>query len=369
MPGGPRSSRILPHHAIAFAALATLALAGCGWAGLIAGALTTPTSAEDASTNVAIAGGYAYVARSGRGIDVIDLATGTRRNWAPVAPADRVDDLALADGLLFALDATPPGNLFVFRVHADGALRPLAAPVPVPVGPFSGVAAGGGHVVVSGGTSSMTVRRYDADGALSTSPATADFGRGQPDVVADAAGRAVLVSTHVQGPAFGLTVADVDDATLQLHSRGYVALDGAGFTRGGFHPANFPLQAAWLDGHALVAHGAGLSVVAAPRDAAPRLLATLPLPVAATALAVDATRHTAYVVGFGAPSLLLEIDLAEPRAPRIAARRALPATGSPSAIALDATHLVVALQGGGVHVEARSAPTPALAATSQETSR
>jgi hypothetical protein len=46
------------------------------------------------------------------------------------------------------------------------------------------------------------------------------------------------------------------------------------------------------------------------------------------------------------------------------------AYGSPSAIALDATHLVVALQGGGVLIRARSAPvaTPT-PATTLETDR
>src|SRR5687768_217059 len=92
---------------------AALALAGCGWPGLIAGALSTPTSADDASTNVAIADGIAYVARSAQGIERIDLATGARASFAPPAPADRIDDVAVADGFVFALDATPPGHLLV----------------------------------------------------------------------------------------------------------------------------------------------------------------------------------------------------------------------------------------------------------------
>jgi hypothetical protein len=335
---------------------AALALGGCGWPGLIAGALATPTSVDDASTNVAIADGRAWVARSAGGVERIDLASGERALLAPPSPADRIDDLAIADGLLFALDATPPGYLIVFRIAADGALRRLTT-AEVPVGPFSGVAAGGGHVLVSGGTSALTLRRYAADGALSP-PTSADFGRGQPDVALVAGGRIALVSTHVQGPRFGLTVADVEAGSSRLRARGYVELPGAGFTEGGFHPANFPLQAAAAGDVVLVAHGGGLSVLDAPAGQAPTLLGTTALPVRATAIAVDTTAHRAFVVGAAPRPQLLTLDIAQPRAPRLVARSDLPATGSPSAVAFDASHLVVALQGGGVSIQARSAPVP-----------
>jgi hypothetical protein len=336
---------------------AALALGACGWPGLIAGALSTPTSADGASTNVAIANGVAYVAGSARGLERIDLATGKRTLVAPPAPADRIDDVASADGMLFALDATPPGYLVVFRTADGGALQRVGT-TPVPVGPFSGVAAGGGHVIVSGGTSELTLRRYDAKGALSEPPTTDDFGRGQPDVVLAEAGRVALISTHVQGPRFGLTVADITDAPLQLHERGYVELSGAGFTDGGFHPANFPLQAAALGRHVLVAHGGGLSVLDAPPGMPPTLVGTTDIALAATAIAVDADRRLAFVAGASPRPELLTLDLSNPSAPRIVGRLALPSSGSPSAIALDATHLVVALQGGGVHLQARPAPSP-----------
>jgi hypothetical protein len=350
------------------AAAALLAVFGRGWPGLIAGAIATPTSAQDAATNVALHDGIAYAARSARGLEAIDATRGTRRTWRPVAPADRVDDVAIADGLLFALDATPPGYLTVYRLDGDGAVHVLQPPTPVPVGPFSGVAAAAGHVIVSGGTSSLTLRRYAAEGALSA-PALADFGRGQPDVALVDGGRLALVSTHVQGPRFGLTVADVVDAPLALRTRGYVELPGAGFTEGGFHPANFALQAAWLDNVALVAHGGGLSVVATPADATPRLLRTLALPVHATAIAVDATTHRLFVTGLAPAPTLLEFDVADARAPRLIGRRALPDSGTPSALALDATHLAIARQGGGVHLEARPSPSLAFVPPTPETPR
>ena len=333
-----------------------LGAGGCGWPGLIAGALATPTSGKDASTNVAIADGVAYVAHSAGGVERIDLATGRRTRIAPAAPADRIDDVAIADGFLFALDATPPGHLVVYRIDAEDALHAVVV-APVPVGPFSGVAARAGHVIGSGGTSELTLRRYGADGSLGPT-ANHDFGRGQPDVALSIDGRVALISTHVQGPRFGVTVADVEDAPLRLRSRGYVELPGSGFTDGGFHPANFALQASVLGDHVLVAHGGGLSVLDAAPGKPPTLLGTTPLPIRATAIAVDASRRLAFVAGAAPKPEVLTLDLNDVRAPRLVDRRALPAMSSPSAIALDATHLVVALQDGGVSIQARSAPLP-----------
>lgn len=339
--------------------LATALVVGaCGWPGLIAGALSTPPSVDDASTNVVIADGAAYVARSSRGIERIDLASGKRTLTAAPMPADRIDDIAVADGLLFALDATAPGHLLVYRINRDGTLDRIAL-AGVAVGPFSGVAAGAGHVIVSGGTSELSLRRYNAQGALGNATFTADFGRGQPDIALAAGGRVALISTHVQGPKFGITLADIVDRPLSLRASGYVELPGAGFTDGGFRPANFPLQSAALDDVVLVAHGGGLSVLAAPAGRAPTLLGTTHLALRATAIAIDINQRLAFIAGVSPQPQLLTLDLAEPRAPRIVERRVLPASGSPSAIALDATHLVIAMQGGGVYVQARSAPSSA----------
>jgi hypothetical protein len=335
---------------------AALALGGCGWPGLIAGALTTPTSVDDASTNVAIASGVAYVARSTRGIERIDLADGKRSLTSPPTPVDRIDDVAVSDGLLFALDATPPGHLVVYRIEPSGELE-LVTRVAVAVGPFSGVAAAGGHVIVSGGTSELSLRRYGDDGNLDATIAKADFGRGQPDVAMASAGRVALISSHVQGPRFGLTVADIGDRPLALHARGYVELEGAGFSPGGFHPANFPLQSAALGDTLLVAHGGGLSVLTAPAGRTPTYVSTTALPVRATAIAVDEGQGLAFVVGTSPRPELLTLDLASARNPRIVARQRLPAKGSPTAIALDSTHLVVAMQDGGVYIQARPAPS------------
>jgi len=342
---------------LAALSLATLLAGGCNWVGLAFGALTTPTSVDDASSNVAIRGHYAYVARSGKGIEIIDIDDGRddgeRRAVPPTLPANRVDDLAIADDLLFALDATSPGYLTSYRIDAMGGLQRIGPAIAVPVGPFSGVSAAHGVVIVSGGTSQLTMRSYTPQGELGSVPITADFGRGQPDVVLSADGSRALISTHVQGPYFGLTVVDVRAQPLLLRSRGYVPLDGAGFTGGGFKPANFPLQAAFDGDYALVADGAGLSVIAIKPNTAPKLLSTVALPVAATGLAFDSLHHVAFVVGAKPTPVLVLVDLSEPASAHVLSRYPLPSTGSPTAIALSRHELVVAQQQGGVYIESR----------------
>ncbi len=335
------------------ALIVAMSLPGCRWEHLIVGALATPTSTKGASTNVAIKGDFAYVASSALGIEIIGLADGRHRWIPPSAPADRVDDVAVAGDLLFALDATAPGHLSVYRIDASGGLQATGRPMGVPVGPFSGVTAAAGVVIVSGGTSQLTLRTYTPRGELGQVPATADFGRGQPDAVLSANGSRALISTHVFGPEFGLTVAEVHRSPPSIRELGYIPLEGAGFTDGGFKPANFPLQAAFDGDFALIAHGGGLSVLAIAKGKPPKLVASLALPIKAVAIAFDPIRHVAYIVGASPAPGIVEVDLTSPALPRLLRHRALPRSGSPSAIALGPHLLIVAMQAGGVYTETR----------------
>ena len=231
-----------------------------------------PTAAPAARTQVAVDRGTAYIAAGAGGIETVDLATRRTRSVSPRAPADRIDDLAIADGWLFALDATPPGYLIVYSLADPG--RPGAAVeiAPVPVGPFSGVSAAAGVVIVSGGTSQLTLREYGRDGRLGKEVAAADFGRGQPDVALRADGRLAAISTHLYGPEFAITFVAIRRRPLRLEMLSQLRLPDAGFTAGGFKPAHFPIVAAWRGDRVYVAEGGGLDVIdlAAPRR--PRLL-------------------------------------------------------------------------------------------------
>ena len=251
---------------------AVLALLGHRWLALGWNAWHYATARLSARTQVVVRDDRAYLAAGVDGIEIVDLSAGKRLALLPPpAPADRIDDLAIADGWLFALDATPPGHLMVYRLADKAPPTPTSAVVAVPVGPFSGVAAAAGAVVVSGGTSQLTLREYDDQGRLSAEVATADYGRGQPDVTLSPDGRLAAVSTHLYGPEFAITVAEVRRRPLGLHALGQLALRDAGFTRGGFKPAHFPLVAAWRGDRVYVADGGGLAVIDLSDPSHPRL--------------------------------------------------------------------------------------------------
>lgn len=255
------------------AALGLAALLGHRWLALGWNAWHYPTAARSTRTQIIVDGDRAYIAAGSDGIEVIDLTTRERRTLVPpVAPADRIDDLALADGWLFALDATPPGHLVIYSLVDPDRPSPTGESVPVPVGPFSGVSAAAGVVIVSGGTSQLTLREYDRQGHLGNAVATADFGRGQPDVALRPDGQIAAISTHIVGPDFALTFAGIERRPLRLRTLGQLGLEAAGFTAGGYKPAHFPLVAAWRGNRVFLADGGGLSVIDVSNPSHPQLL-------------------------------------------------------------------------------------------------
>jgi hypothetical protein len=288
--------------------------------------------------NVVLAGSTAFASRAEGGFAVVDVASGrTVTEIPPPQGSESVDDLALAGRFLFALDANPPGHLSVYAIDDPSHPVLLSGPVAVPVGPFSGVSAANGRVIVSGGTSQMTLRTVDAHGKLGPVLATADFGRGQPDVLLSPDGTSAFVSTHHWGPYFGLTTVRVGDTLAEAAS---LDLDTYGFTDGGAKPANFPLETA-LDGDTLlIADVRGLAVASVADLAAPRLLAHLDLGV--KAVNVDVRDHLAAVVGSSPRPRLVLVDVSSPASPRIVRTIDLPERSQPTSVAIGAARIAVA---------------------------
>ena len=310
----------------------------CNWVSLATHSLTYRTTARGETGNVVSRGDLVYATLAEDGIAVF-AATSERRLATVAPPADEsIDDLAVADDLLFALDARPPGHLSVYSL-ADPAQPRLVAPSrAVPVGPFSGVSAAGGLVTVSGGTSQLTIWRYDARGSLTGPLATTDLGRGQPDVLLTPAG-VLYVSTHYSGPYFGLDVVRFHSGPPRLDKLAELPLAGAGFTDGGARPANFPIESALLGGDTLlVASARGLDVIDVSAPAQPRLVATLDL--AGPAVNVDASGGVAAVIVASEPPAVVWLDFttAPPRQRRVA----LPVGTFPGGVALGGPRAAVA---------------------------
>ena len=337
--------------------VAAAAVLGRRWLALGWAAWDYPVAAPAARSQVVVADDRAFVAAGVEGIEVVELHASRRVALvAPTAPADRIDDLAVEGGLLFALDATPPGHLMSYRLaDLDASSRP-AAVVGVPVGPFSGVAAAAGLVVVSGGTSQLTLREHDGDGRFGAEVATADSGRGQPDVALRADGAMAAVSTHIVGPDFALTLVDVARRPLTLRESGQLPLRDAGFTRGGFKPAHFPFAAAWRGDRVYVADSGGLAVVDVADPARPRLLArdAQARPAIDLALAGDELD----VLRAGSEPAVVRYRLDGDGAARVAGLWRLPVGDRPAAIARSGADLVVTRHDRGWQVVPPSALAP-----------
>jgi|GEM_PF-5820941 len=257
------------------------------------------------SNNTVVAGDLVFLARGASGLEVIDLTT--RRHFTALSP--RVDDVATDGEFLFTLDGRG-GQLSVYTLTMTPVL--LSGPVRVPVSPFAGVSAASGRVVVSGGTSNLTVRTYSDTGNLSNGVASLDLGIGQPDVLISEDGARAFVSTdfagNQNGNRFGITRIDISGTfpatpTITLSSTPRIGLSGAGFTQGSQGPANFPIESALAGEQVLVAHGGGVTVMDASSGAIEQTVS-----LAFFATNIDVVEDSAFVVGVrGQQSFLAEL--------------------------------------------------------------
>lgn len=325
---------------------------GCAWISLGYNSLTYPTTKAGESANVVIFGTTAYGSLGDRGLEIVDLTNPERRRTlAPPSGSESIDDLAVADGHLFALDARRPGHLSVFSLSDPAAPRLTSGPLDVEVGPFSGVSAGGGRVLVSGGTSLLALRSYDLEGHLSPEVGTIDLGRGQPDVLIAPGGERAFVSTHFRGPHFGLTTVEVGHTSGTLVRVGSLDLNTIGFTAGGAKPANFPVEAALLGNVVLVAHVHGLAVVSVKSPEDPRLLSLVGVGV--EAVSVDAEGDMAAVVGSSPRPLLVLLDVSVPSSPVIKRSVLLPEGSYATSVAVGPNHIAVSTHEKGLLVYQR----------------
>ena len=330
---------------IAFVAVLLVAFAFGDWIVLGYRALGYPVTPAGQASNVVVREGFAYAAMAESGLGVYELESGRLvQTLAPAEAEGSVDDLALADGFLFALDARIPGALSVYSLGDPRQPRRVSGATPVEGGPLSGVAAAAGRAVVSGGTSRLTLRRYDREGNLSTEIATADLGRGQPDVLLRPDGGMAAVSTHFAGPEFGLSLLDFSEDAPRV--AGTLPLPEAGFTPGGSKPANFPIEGAWAGDTLLLAQGNALAFVDLSDPRRPRLLRSLELGV--HPVNVDAAGGIVAAVGSFPRERLVLIELGRGVEPRILRSLELPAGSMPTGVAVGSDRIAVATQGRGV---------------------
>ena len=301
------------------------------------------------TNNVVVEGRFAYAARGTAGLGIMNLRTRSFVTVPPPAGSNRVDDVAVADGFLFLLDAAAGGRLSVMDLKKPGVPTLASSPVNVPIGPFAGVSAGGGRVVVSGGTGLMVVRSYGPDGVLGSAVSSIDLGVGQPDVLVSTDGQQAFVSTDfsgtVSGSGFGITTVALatPPQTQTITSR--TGLPGSGFTGGFQAPANFPIEAALFGQDTIVAHGGGISRIA-PGGV---LVGTTPLGF--SGVSVDVVGNTAFVVGTGRS--LAQYDLTAPGAPQFISSVQLSGPGALTGVSANERFIAIAGNQAGLTVLSR----------------
>jgi hypothetical protein len=324
---------------------------GCDWVSLATNALSYPTIQRGETANLAALGTLVYATRAEDGLAIIESGSGkVLGTLAPPPGSESIDDLAIDGTLLFVLDARETGYLSAYAL--DDPLHPhlVSPPRSVPVGPFSGVSARRGLCVVSGGTGTLTAWQYDRAGIASGAVATADLGRGQPDVLVSPNDDLVFVSTHYWGAYFGLDILRYDSVAHTLTTLVELHLDGAGFTSGGAKPANFPIQAAVLGRDSLlVAHARGLAVISTSRATGPRVLEVIDVGGPAVSVDIDGASAAVAVVAQHAAqqSALVILDFS-PARPRTVRRIPLPAGTFPGGTEFSASRIAVAARYRGV---------------------
>jgi hypothetical protein len=190
------------------------------------------------------------------------------------------------------------------------------------------------------------VWQYDSTGVVTGPTATADLGRGQPDVLVQRDGKLVFVATHYRGPDFGLDIVRVDSAARHTETVVALPLDGAGFTEGGAKPANFPIELARLDDSTtLVAFARGVAVVNTAPPARSRV--QLVVDVGGPAVNVDTDGSTVVVAVSGRSPALAVLDLSSSN-PRVVKRISLPPGTLPLGVSLLPSKVAVAARDRGI---------------------
>ena len=304
-----------------------------------------------ATNNIVATEPFAFAAAGSQGIVVVDLATLTIANVvSPPAGTGTIDDLCLDGGLLFTLDGAGAGALSVFSIANPAEPTLVSGPVGAAVGPFAGVSASNGRVVVSGGTSLLSVRSYDDDGNLFGAVSSIDLGIGQPDVLVSDDGSTAYVSTDfaglVNGQSFGITVIDISGIPTTVLDQ--IGIPGAGFSPGTSGPANFPIESALQGDVLFVAAGNGVSVIDVSNPASVQTITQIPL--STNPVNIDVFDDTLYVVGNSPSSTLTTIDISNLSSP-VVETVVLPGNGSPLGVAATSTHVVVADDDLGVLVD------------------
>ncbi|MEQ9404045.1 MAG: hypothetical protein RIM99_10690 [Cyclobacteriaceae bacterium] len=262
-----------------------------------------------------------------------------------------IDDFSIDGDLLFVLDARSQDYFASYSISLVESPVLLDGPIAVQGGPYNGISARGGNIVVSGGSGFLEYFQYSADGKL-TGSATFGRDRGHPDVILSNTGAVAFVSTdfstRVNGSRFGM-ISLLLGATLNVP--GVISqhpIPEAGFTLGINSPVGFPIQADIYNNHLLVAHGGGMTIIELIDEAA--FGETSLFNPGIEAVSVIAENNIAYIIGYSNSNpVLIKADITDILNPITLETVALDINDDiPTSVALSSQHIFVAAGKSGI---------------------
>ena len=254
-----------------------------------------------------------FAAYGDGGIIISDATTGqVISHIIPPREMVSIDDFDVADNLLFVLDARGQDYLAVYSIVDINNPSLVEGPIKVVGGPYNGISAKSGNIVVSGGSRFLEYFQYSLNGKLS-GPATFGRDRGHPDVLLSDNGQVAFASTDfiapINGARFGVIALSLG---TELNIPGVISqepIPEAGFSQGITSPVGFPIQVEVYGDHLLVAHGGGVTIIELVNQSGFGQSQLIDLGI--EALNIVAENDVAYITGFGADPVLLKVDISD----------------------------------------------------------
>lgn len=266
----------------------------------------------------------------------------------PPQGMNSIDDFDKDGNLIFVIDSRGRDYLAVFSF--DGINVSLVSkPVTVQGGPFNGISALNGNLIVSGGTTYLNRFTYTNDGKLH---GPIDFGRdrGHPDVLLSEDGQAAFISTDFDGGVngFGVTSLFIGNQLQIPFILSELRIPESGFTIGVTKPVGFPIKTATLNNNLIVAHGGGLTIINLIENYVFDQSENIDIGISSVAITID--NDIAYVIGYqNETPMLVRVDLSDINNPLILSTEILE-TGNnlPTSIAVSDNEIYIAAGTAGL---------------------
>lgn len=268
----------------------------------------------------------------------------------PPRGMNSIDDFDKEGDLIFVLDSRGRDYMAVFSFDGNS-VSLVNEPITVEGGPFNGISASNGNLVVSGGTTFLNRFKYSSNGKIE-GPISFGRDRGHPDVLLSNDGQAAFLSTDFDGGVngFGVTSLYIGDQLQIPFIASELRILESGITIGVTGPVGFPIQTTLYNDNLIVTHGGGITIINLIEGYIFGSNSTIDIGISGVTLAIDASM--AYVIGYAEETpTLVRVDLSDISNPSIISTVDLETNGSlPTSISVGSTEIYIAAGASGLLV-------------------